>query len=250
MIPRPRTSQPPRRRGLGPRRSDVAPATEPTVRVGLAGRSAQRQHDRLAATARRRRPLGALVAALRRWPAIGTVLAPWEPREQRAWADGARGERIVAAWLDAAGHRTDVVVLHDRAVPRSAANIDHLCVGPAGVHVIDTKHRRHGIVRAWPPWRPHLVLGRRRADDLVDGLGWQVRAVADVLTARHPTAVAVHGVLCIVGIPWRGRWPRTITGVVVGRPEDLAAVVGRPGPLDHHGIVTIARLLDRAFPPR
>ncbi len=223
---------------------------EPTVRTGVPGRSAQRQHDLLAAAGRRRWPLSALLAAAARWPAVATVLVTWEPRAQRAWADGAKGERIAGAWLDAAGRSNDVVVLHDRAVPRSAANIDHLCVGPAGVHVIDTKHRRHGVVHAWPPWRPHLVLGRRRADDLVDSLGWQVRAVADVLATRHATAVTVQGVLCIVGIPWRGHWPRTIAGVVVARPGDLPAVVGRPGPLDHRGIVAVARLLDRTFPPR
>jgi Nuclease-related domain len=40
----------------------------------------------------------------------------------------------------AALERQGWAVLHDLAVPRSRANIDHLVIGPGGVFVIDSKH--------------------------------------------------------------------------------------------------------------
>jgi len=45
---------------------------------------------------------------------------------------------MVAAALDNCC-RPEVVVLHDRAIPGSRANIDHIGIGPTGVWVIDTK---------------------------------------------------------------------------------------------------------------
>jgi hypothetical protein len=58
-----------------------------------------------------------------------------ETHATRAWKVGAAGERCVADVLDA----TDCFVLHDRGVPGSKANIDHVAIGPAGVFVIDAK---------------------------------------------------------------------------------------------------------------
>ena len=34
------------------------------------------------------------------------------------------------------------MILHDLAVPRSRANLDHLAIGPGGVFVIDSKQYR------------------------------------------------------------------------------------------------------------
>jgi len=59
-----------------------------------------------------------------------------ESRATRAWATGAAGEERVAEVLtDVPG----IEVLHDRRVPGSNANIDHIVVGSAGVFVIDAK---------------------------------------------------------------------------------------------------------------
>lgn len=60
-------------------------------------------------------------------------------REKQAWAAGEEGERVVAAALTElpAGWR----VLHDRRKRiGSPANIDHIAIGPTGVHVIDAKN--------------------------------------------------------------------------------------------------------------
>jgi hypothetical protein len=67
--------------------------------------------------------------------------------DERAWARGARGERVVAWFL---GRPPDCWhVFHDVPVGERGANIDHVVVGPAGVFTINTKNL-HGVVRVTP----------------------------------------------------------------------------------------------------
>jgi hypothetical protein len=77
---------------------------------------------------------------------LAAVAAGWglrfrPSRAARAWRRGAVGERRTARRL-AALERHGWAVLHDLAVPRSQANIDHLVIGPGGVFVIDSKQYR------------------------------------------------------------------------------------------------------------
>ncbi len=66
-------------------------------------------------------------------------------------------------------------VLHDRRIPRTRGNIDHLVVTPTGVYVIDAKRYRGrpelsvdgGLVR---PRVEKLLVGRRDCTTLVDGV--------------------------------------------------------------------------------
>ena len=110
--------------------------------AGVRGGSAQREYERRAAKRE---------GAVRCWhPRLrGLILAlSQEPASTRVWAQGAAGERAVAARLEQLGEA--VCVLHDRAVRRpdgrlSRANIDHLAVTPAGVWVIDAKTHRGAL---------------------------------------------------------------------------------------------------------
>jgi hypothetical protein len=62
-----------------------------------------------------------------------------DPQSTRAWARGSEGERRLAAHLlRTVGDRA--VLLHDRKVPRTRGNIDHLAIAASGVWVIDAKH--------------------------------------------------------------------------------------------------------------
>jgi hypothetical protein len=74
--------------------------------------------------------LGALAAM-----AAGWMLRFRPSPEAVAWRRGAVGERRTARVL-AALERQGWAVLHDLAVPRSQANLDHLVIGPGGVFVI------------------------------------------------------------------------------------------------------------------
>jgi hypothetical protein len=59
-----------------------------------------------------------------------------EPQSTRAWAIGAWGEEKLAevlAGLDG------LQVLHDRRVPGTRGNIDHIVIAPAGVFVVDPR---------------------------------------------------------------------------------------------------------------
>jgi hypothetical protein len=117
--------------------------------------------------------------------------------DARAWRRGATGERRTAR-LFAPLERHGWAVLHDLAIPGSAANIDHLVIGPGGVLVIDSKQYRgrlrldrHGMV--WHG-RQLLVSALRRvlwAADQAD----EVLGVAEVQVAA---VVAVHG----ASVPW------------------------------------------------
>src|SRR4029077_12190747 len=63
-----------------------------------------------------------------------------------AWAYGAQGERALGGLLNRL--RDDgMSVLHDRRIPSSRANIDHIVVGPAGVFVVDAKNYKGRVER-------------------------------------------------------------------------------------------------------
>ena len=67
----------------------------------------------------------------------GVVLALTDaPVTTRAWKIGSAGEAKLAAGLEGV---EGVTVLHDRRVPATRGNIDHIVIGPAGVFVVDAK---------------------------------------------------------------------------------------------------------------
>ena len=69
-----------------------------------------------------------------------------ESSSTEMWALGAEGEESIGVLqLGAVGERG--VVLHDRRVPHSRANLDHLAIVPSGVWVIDSKHYRGRLQR-------------------------------------------------------------------------------------------------------
>lgn len=134
---------------------------------------------------------------------IGTIAVALSGERQStvAWKSGAAGEAEVGRALDAIASE-HVVVLHDRRIPRSRANIDHIVVTRAGVWVVDAKRYRNkrprlqvegGLSR---PRTEKLVVGGD-GTKLVDGTLRQVSLVQDVVGP-----VSVHGVLCFVDADW------------------------------------------------
>jgi len=122
-----------------------------------------------------------------------------------AWRRGASGERRTARVL-AALERHGWAVLHDLAVPRSQANIDHLVIGPGGVFVIDSKQYRGRLQldpsgRLWHgryPLAPALRAVSFEADQAAVVLpdpGLAVAPIVAVHDAQVPWGkVVVHGV--------------------------------------------------------
>lgn len=107
---------------------------------GRAGASARRAHER-----RRTRRVQQVRA---RHPRIGGLMLALggEPAAERNWSRGAHAEELVGEALERRC-RGEVAVMHDRRLPGTRANIDHIAIAPSGVWVIDTK-RYSGKIEA------------------------------------------------------------------------------------------------------
>lgn len=184
---------------------------------------------------------------------VATLLAVDDsPRRSTAvWAQGAVGEERVAAQLDVLAE-VGVIALHDRRIPGTKANIDHIAVTPWGVWVIDAKrylNKRPDLITEGGIFgvggTDRLTVGGRKKDDLVDGVLWQVGKVQAVL---GETASA-RGILCFVDADWPligGHFG--VRGVRVAWPRRLHKELLRTTPptIDPDAV---ARVLASAFPP-
>ena len=111
-------------------------------------------------------------------------------RDKTAWQRGAEGEKRTATILADLDNRH--TVLHDLALPGTAANVDHVVVGPGGLIVIDSKMYA-GVVRVHPK-RGLEYNGRPLAETLSTCLFERDRVAAelDLDPAEVPTYVVIH----------------------------------------------------------
>jgi len=159
-----------------------------------------------------------------------------------SWAKGAEGERLVGRVLDSL---PGVLVLHDRAVPGSPANIDHVAIAPSGVYVVDAKHYagEPRLERLGDGSILRLRVAGADRTGLVVGVRRQLGIVAEAL---DDPGVPVRAVLCFVGSDWPASNGFVIDGVGVTSPERLGELLAAPGALAPAAIATIhARLRDR-----
>jgi hypothetical protein len=218
-------------------------AAPPSVEPGRAGASAiaefERRSAKREATIRARHPkLGGLILALSD-----------DPSTTRVWKTGGIGEQKVGAALDGLGGDS-VLVLHDRKIPGSRANIDHIAVGPAGIFVIDAKRyvdakvevRRSGGLLS--PVTERLVVRGRDQTKLVAGLAAQVSAVYEVLDGLAEFAhIEVQAVLTFVDANLPIFSSLEIAGIPVLGLKGTVRLVRRPGPLDDAARATLHSLL-------
>lgn len=219
----------------------MSAADEPELDTGNAGASARREHDRRRANRHQR-----VHDKHPRTAKLRLSLAD-DPQHEAAWARGAGGEERVAAVL--AKHLTSaVVVLHDRRVPRSRANIDHIAIAPSGVWVIDTKRYQGKVAVSKPLFgTAKLTIAGRDKSTLIDGLAKQV-ALVEALLAEGAAGVAVRGALCVVDadLPLLGEL--SFRGYPLLYPRPLARRLNRPGPLAAEQIRRVAAVLATRFP--
>jgi hypothetical protein len=246
----------------GDRRS-VADAA--VIDGGTAGASARREHDRRAGRERQRQQAALEADARQRAerteqrPVLGRIRNSLTPKPQmsgpsrstRAWATGADGEERVAAILSAV---PGLIALHDRRIPGSKANINHIAVTTAGVFVIDAKKYKGEIkVRdVGPLWRTErrLYVGGRNQTKLIDGLRRQMAVVQGAVDSTGHE-VRVYGILCFVGAEWPlvFRRPLSVDGVAAVWPSGLPDVMSRvdvPAPIEAN---TVAGALADLLPP-
>lgn len=216
-------------------------AEEYDLDLGSAGASARREFERRRAAREAR--------TRKRHPYIGNLLLKLQsaPQHEKAWGTGAAGEEELAAIL--ARRCPNVIVLHDRRMPGSHANIDHLAIAPSGVYVIDAK-RYKGKIEVRKPWfgDAKLVIGRRDQTKLLNGLGGQVEAVHGAMGTIAP-AVPIQACLCFVGGAEMPLWRKlSVDGYPLVYPRRLAKLLNQPGELGPEQMQSVAEGLAREFP--
>lgn len=224
--------------------SDAPPEASEEVDAGRPGASARREFERRKAkreerTRAKHPKLGGLILALSE-----------DPQSTRAWDTGALGEERLGNRLNELA--SDALrVLHDRRIPGSRANIDHIAVAPTGVYVIDAKKYKGrpqlkiegGFLR---PRVEKLLVGTRDCTKLVDGVLNQVDVVRGLVGDDLP----VHGVLCFVEADWPlfgGSF--TTRGVEALWPKRLYPKLKADGPLLTQTVAEVHRRLASSLPP-
>ena len=216
--------------------------------VGDAGASGRREYERRRAKREDQ--------TRERHPHIGNLLLKIQdaPEHEKAWATGAAGEEALAASL--AKRCPSAIVLHDRRMPRSRANLDHLAIAPSGVHVIDAKRYR-GKIEIRKPFfgDAQLRIAGRDKTKLVEGLARQVKAVQLALGTIAPD-VPVHGCFCFINPQGQSGGTdlpllRTlrIQAYPLLYPRKLAKLLDQPGELDPERTRLLAEELAQRFPP-
>jgi hypothetical protein len=217
--------------------------------AGVAGESARREgvRRRQAQQARGKGDVGGL------WGRVARIGRPARDAGS-SWATGAAGEQQLGRLLDTLANDGAIAVLHDRAVPRSRANLDHLVVAASDVWVIDAKKYRGRVevVDVGSIVRPELKLrvdGRDLTTKLVERGRWQAEQVRSALDPTY-SDVPVHRALCFVDAKRRlGHKAHMIEGVLVSWEKDIARRLRQPGPLDERFRAAIQRHLATRFRP-
>ncbi len=172
-----------------------------------------------------------------------------DPQSTKAWAKGSEGERKLAAHLlQTVGDRG--VMLHDRRIPRSRANIDHLVVAASGIWIVDAKSYKGKVelrdVGGWLKTDNRLYVNGRDQTKLVGGLAKQIDAV---LAAIGDADVPIKAALCFVDSEWSlFAKPFQVGGVLVTWPRKLSEMIAEPGPLGRDQVMQIAERLAAYLP--
>ncbi|MGO4587142.1 nuclease-related domain-containing protein [Arthrobacter sp. 2RAF6] len=193
--------------------------SSPVNESGTAGSSARREYERRRAKDEEK--------LREKWGRLGglAVALSDERQSTKAWDRGAVGEERLGVRLNALAS-DDLAVLHDRRIPGSKANIDHIAITRDGIWVIDAKRYKGrpelkvegGILR---PRVETLLVGRRDCTKLVDGVLKQVDVVRELVGE-----IPVNGALCFVEADWPligGAF--SLRGVHVLWPKRLAKVL-------------------------
>lgn len=128
--------------------------------------------------------------------AAGVALAVWRwrrPSRWRSWLQGARGEYRTGRILNRL-RREGWGVLHDRKIPRSRANLDHVLVHPSGRFLVyvDTKawHAKGWQIRVTGG---RLLYGPRSQAATVETVAWEASRLQEVTGLRTLAVIAVDG---------------------------------------------------------
>lgn len=179
-----------------------------------------------------------------------------EPQSTKAWKVGAEGEIAVGKFLDSLAIKYGFQVLHDRLIPKSRANIDHIAITKAGVFVIDAKNYK-GVIEIrdksgfFEKSAPELWVGKRNRMNLITGMKKQT-SIIDGILRSNSIDMPVIGVLTFYDAEWETfsflRKQVELEGILINS-KGIEAILSRDGRLTATEIGTIARLLTTVLLP-
>ena len=188
----------------------------------------------------------------KRFPRAGKfILAVTDdPPATKAWQKGAKGEIGAAKELEKLASQYNFKVLHDRRVPNSQANIDHIAITSSGIYVIDAKNYE-GLIRIvdnsgiFSDPNPKLWVGGRTGMPLVNGVKKQVEIVKKILR-ESAIEMPVRGVLAF----YRGNWetfsslmPQEVVQGVLINNKGIDHIVTLNGEYSQEQIEVVTHLL-------
>jgi hypothetical protein len=148
---------------------------------------------------------GVCFAVVPGWPSVallaasgivGVALGRWrwrKPSQWRSWLQGARAEYRTGRQLNRL-KREGWGVLHDRRIPRSRANLDHVLVHPSGEFLVyvDTKawHAKKAIVRVN---QGRLMYGPWSQAQKVETVAWEASRLQELIGLPTYAVIAVDG---------------------------------------------------------
>jgi hypothetical protein len=225
------------------------PAESASIEPGVAGGSAQREFER-----RHNEREDRIRAAHPRLGGLFLALSD-DSQSTRAWQSGAAGERKLGEKLASLGDT--IVALHDRQVPKSRANIDHIVIGPAGIYVIDAKRYKNAKIAVrrsggfLSPARNQLMVAGRDRTKLIDAMAWQVAAVRVALGENQEFAdVPITAALCFIDANFPLFGTIEISDVHVRGLGGTAKLVSAVGALAAPARTQLARYLAARLPAK
>jgi len=214
--------------------------------VGVAGASARRQYKSKANWDED--------AINKKFPKIGRVLNLFnnDPQSTMAWKQGAEGEEAVGEFLAAFAKTNGYLLLNDRRIRGSKANIDHILVTDKAVFVIDAKNYRGLVSVEYENFfsrKEILKIDGKDRTKLVLGVQKQVRLVRDALEGEIGNADSIQGVLAFFAADWPLISPaKQILDIKLNGRKGLGDLIQKQSKIEDLDIKRIANILIKGFP--
>lgn len=214
---------------------------------GVAGGSARRKAEKLAKAKEDR-----VNKAFGRFGKVANLLIS-DSQTTQAWAKGAKGEALAAEVLERLCRERGYKVLHDRKIPRSSANIDHILVTEKCVFVVDAKFYE-GLVEirdvgGFFKKEEILYVAGRKQSNLVAGVNKQAGIVLNALEKDFST-VPVKGMLAFIYASWPMFFkPKEIDGVLING-KGMEEAIDRTQTGEQIQIEEVFKALVKLFPSK
>jgi len=223
---------------------------ENDLNLGIPGGSAKAQADRRIKQRQNR--------VNEKFPRAGKYLLRIfpEPQSTKAWQAGAKGEIGAGLELEKLAPLYGFKVIHDRLIPGSKANIDHIAITRSGIFVIDAKNYS-GKIRIVDQAgfletpNPNLYVGGRNCTNLVSKMHYQIDIVQRVLR-NQSIEMPVRGVLAFYKGDWEllsSIFPQEVIQGVLINNKGIEKILNREGSFTFEEIDRVTKALASKLKP-